>query len=95
MNPSAVFVRRWSVVPLTHDPDRAVVLQVVASRVTRPAAHDAHEAPIHAHGIGGLGVRVFPIPVEAPLGGTAEEILHAPRVGGVGGGQSLEWELVQ
>ena len=45
---SAAFVRRWSVVPLTHDPDRAVVLQVVASRVTRPAAHDAHVVSVLA-----------------------------------------------
>lgn len=46
--PSAAFVRRWSVMPLTHDPHRAVVLQVVAARVTRPAAEDAHVVSILA-----------------------------------------------
>lgn len=46
--PSAVFVRRWSVRPLAPHPDRAVVLQVVAARVTRPAAEDAHVVSILA-----------------------------------------------
>lgn len=45
---SAAFVRRWSVVPLSHDPDRAVVLQVVAARVTHPSAHDAHVVSVLA-----------------------------------------------
>lgn len=46
--PSAAFVRRWSVVPLSHHPNRAVVLQVVTARVTRPSAEDAHVVSVLA-----------------------------------------------
>lgn len=46
--PAGVFLRRWSIQPLPADPANAVVLQVVAARVTRPAACDAHLVSILA-----------------------------------------------
>lgn len=44
----AVFVRRWSIQPLPADPANGLVLQVVATRVTQPAARDVHLVSILA-----------------------------------------------
>lgn len=40
--PEAVYLRRWQVRSLPFDPADTLVLQVMATRVTRPAARDAH-----------------------------------------------------
>lgn len=40
--PQGVYVRRWSILPLPSDPANSLVLQVVATRVTRPQARDVH-----------------------------------------------------
>jgi prepilin-type N-terminal cleavage/methylation domain-containing protein len=40
--PEAVYLRRWQIQPLPSDPGHTLVLQVVAARVTQPAARDAH-----------------------------------------------------
>ena len=45
---TAVYLRRWSIQPLPADPANAVVLQVVAARVTRPNSRDAHLVSILA-----------------------------------------------
>lgn len=37
-----VYLRRWSLQPLPSDPANALVLQVVATRATRPQSRDAH-----------------------------------------------------
>ena len=44
----AVFVRRWSIQPLPADPANGLVLQIVATRVTQPAAREVHLVSILA-----------------------------------------------
>ena len=39
---TAAYLRRWSVAPAPFDPANTLVLQVVATRVGRPAARDVH-----------------------------------------------------
>jgi len=39
---SAAYLRRWSVAPAPFDPANTLVLQVVATRVGRPAAREVH-----------------------------------------------------
>ncbi len=41
-SPLGVYRRRWSIRPAPADPANTLVLQVVAARVTRPQAKDAH-----------------------------------------------------
>ncbi len=43
-----LYIRRWSIEPLPADPANAVVLQVVATRATRPAAREVHLVSILA-----------------------------------------------
>jgi hypothetical protein len=43
-----VYIRRWSIQALPADPANALVLQVVATRATRPAARDVHLVSILA-----------------------------------------------
>ena len=46
--PARVYVRRWSIRPLPSDPANALVLQVLATRATRPASRDVHLVSILA-----------------------------------------------
>jgi len=39
---AGVYLRRWSIRPLPADPANALVLQVMATRVTRPQSRDVH-----------------------------------------------------
>jgi len=43
-----VYLRRWSIRPLPSDPANGLVLQVVATRVTRPESRDVHLVSILA-----------------------------------------------
>ena len=40
--PAAVYLRRWSIQPLPGDAAHSLVLQVMATRVTRPRAREVH-----------------------------------------------------